>query len=113
MRAGVWILNVFAAIWGAIGVSRYGWPTMAIPVAISSVLIVWGSRMPAPLRSAEEGRRIGWLVAAWSSAEGVAIFATVALCARLGLNEHAPSHRLGAALMREAMWPSCISTTPR
>lgn len=85
MRIGIWVLNIFAAIWAAIGLSGLGMPAIALPVLISAALIVWGNRIPEPPRGVEEAARVRRLVAIWSSVEGVAIFATFALCARLGL----------------------------
>ena len=89
MRNAIWVLCIFAATWGAIGLSPYGLPAMAIPIAISAVLIGWTSRIPLPGRTATEGKRIGRLIAFWSSVQGVAIFAAFALCPLLGIPDAA------------------------
>ncbi len=89
MRGAIWVLGVFAAIWGAIGFSPLGLPAMAIPIAISAGLIGWASRIDLPERTAAEGRRIGRLIAIWSSIQGVAIFATFTLCPKLGIPDAA------------------------
>lgn len=89
MRGAIWVLNIFAAIWGAIGLSRLGSPTMAAPIIVSAALIVWGSQIPSLPRPAGEGARIGRLIGIWSSVEGVAIFATFALTKRFGVPDAA------------------------
>ena len=89
MRNAIWVLCVFAAIWGAIGLSPFGLPAMAMPIAASAVLVGWTSRIPLPGRTATEGKRIGRLIAFWSSVQGVAIFAAFALCPLLGIPDAA------------------------
>ena len=89
MRNAIWVLCIFAATWGAIGLSPYGLPAMAIPIAISAALLGWTSRIALPGRTRNEGKRIGRLIAMWSSVQGVAIFATFALCQRLGIPDAA------------------------
>lgn len=89
MRGAIWVLGIFAAIWGAIGLSPLGRPAMAIPVAVSVALIGWASRLDLPERDAAERRRIGRVIALWSSIQGVAIFATFALCPRYGIPDAA------------------------
>lgn len=80
MRAGVWILSVFAAIWGIAGVWGLHAPAwaMAIPVGFSTLLIAVGARGGAPVGRPElDRRRAGRAVGIWSAAEGVAILAAV------------------------------------
>ena len=89
MRGAIWVLGIFAAVWGAIGLSPLGLPAMAVPVAISVILIGWTSRLALPERGIAETRRIGRLIAIWSSVQGVAIFATFVLCPRLGIPDAA------------------------
>ncbi|PTQ64045.1 hypothetical protein C8J45_104291 [Sphingomonas sp. PP-CE-3G-477] len=89
MRGAIWVLNIFAAIWGTIGFTGFGWPAMAVPIVISTALIVWASRVPSPVRTAAEAKRIGRLIGAWTAVQGVAIFATFALCPRFGIPDAA------------------------
>jgi hypothetical protein len=89
MRGGIWVLNIFAAIWGEIALIHLGWPVMAVPIGISVALLVWASRIRLPSRSAKEGARVGRLIGVWTAVEGVAIFATFALCPRLGIPDAA------------------------
>lgn len=89
MRGAIWVLGIFAAIWGAIGLSPLGLPAMAIPIVVSAALIGWASRMDLPERTATDKKRIGRLIALWSGIQGVAIFATFALCPRFGIPDAA------------------------
>lgn len=89
MRGAIWVLCIFATVWGVIGLSPLGLPATAIPIAISVVLIGWASRMALPGRTGADAKRIGRLIAFWSSVQGVAIFATFALCQRLGITDAA------------------------
>jgi len=86
MRGGIWVLTIFAAIWGALGVLGAGMPPLlaAVPVAVSIALFFWATRQPsAPVPEAEQAR-IGRLVGIWSAVEGVAIFAGVTVCQNIG-----------------------------
>jgi hypothetical protein len=86
MRGGIWVLTIFAAIWGAVGVLGTGRSPVlvAIPVAISAALLFWAMRQsPAPISEAAQAR-IGRLVGIWSAVEGVAIFAGITVCQNIG-----------------------------
>ena len=89
MRAAIWVLTIFGAIWGGIGLARFGWPVMAVPVVISVMLIAWASRIAAPVRAAADASRIGRLIGIWTMVEGIAIFATFALTPVLGIPDAA------------------------
>ncbi len=89
MRGAIWVLNIFAVIWGTIGLAGFGWPAKAIPIAISTALIVWASRVPAPVRTAADAKRIGRLIGTWTVIQGIAIFATFALSPKLGIPDAA------------------------
>ena len=89
MRGAIWVLNIFGAIWGAIGLAGLGWPAKALPIVISTALITWASRIPAPERTAADAKRIGRLIGIWTMVEGVAIFATFALTPKLGIPDAA------------------------
>ncbi|KQN27706.1 hypothetical protein ASE88_15320 [Sphingomonas sp. Leaf38] len=89
MRSAIWVLNIFATIWGAIGLAGVGWPARAVPMVISVLLITWASRIPAPERTAADSKRIGRLIGTWTMVEGVAIFATFALTPKLGVPDAA------------------------
>ncbi len=58
MRAAIWVLTIFGAIWGIIGLAVFGWPGMAVPIVISVMLIIWSSRIAAPVRTAADAKRI-------------------------------------------------------
>jgi hypothetical protein len=82
MRGGIWVLTIFAAIWGVVGVLGTGMSPVlaAIPVAISATLLFWATRQAsAPIPEAAQAR-IGRLVGIWSAVEGVAIFVGVTVC---------------------------------
>ena len=86
MRGGIWVLTIFAAIWGVVGVLGAGMPPLlaVAPVAVSIALLFWATRKPgAPVPEVEQAR-IGRLVGIWSAVEGVAIFAGVTLCQNIG-----------------------------
>ncbi len=89
MRGATWVLNIFAAIWGTIGLTGFGWPATAVPIAISTALIVWASRVPARARTAADAKRIGRLIGTWTVIQGIAIFATFALSPKLGFPDAA------------------------
>ncbi len=89
MRGAIWVLNIFATIWGVIGLAGFGWPAKAVPTAISVMVITWASRIPAPERTAADAKRIGRLIGIWTMVEGIAIFATFALTPVLGMPDAA------------------------
>lgn len=86
MRGGIWVLTIFAAIWGALGVIDIGLsPVLAVvPVGISAALLFWATRqVPAPIDDAAQAR-IGRVVGRWSAVEGLAIVAVVIICQNIG-----------------------------
>lgn len=86
MRGGIWVLTIFAAIWGAAAVLGTGLSPLlaAVPVAVSIALLFWATRqIPAPIPEAEQAR-IGRLVGIWSAVEGVTIFVGVTFCQNVG-----------------------------
>ncbi len=89
MRGAISVLNIFATIWGVIGLAGFGWPAKAVPTAISVMVITWASRIPAPDRTAADAKRIGRLIGIWTMVEGIAIFATFALTPKLGVPDAA------------------------
>ena len=89
MRAAIWVLTIFGAIWGVIGLAGLGWPGTAVPIVISVMLIIWASRIAAPVRAAADAKRIGRLIGIWTMVEGIAIFATFALTPVLGIPDAA------------------------
>jgi hypothetical protein len=87
---GIYILAVFAAVWGAAGVVLAG-ATLAwivLPVGMSAALLLAARRLApgVPRRSEAEESRVGRLVGIWSAAEGVAMF----LAANGLINLHHP-----------------------
>jgi len=86
MRGGIWVLTLFGAIWGAVGVLGTGMAPLlvAVPVAISLVLLFWATRQVRAPISEEMQARIGRLVGIWSAVEGVAIFVGVTVCQNIG-----------------------------
>src|SRR5690242_10910502 len=85
MRSGIWILNVFAALWCVAGVIGGGLPLAVLigPIAISAALIAWGYRATAAL-SEVSNPKIGRIVGIWSAVEGVAIFLAINVCLNIG-----------------------------
>lgn len=76
MRGGIWVLTIFAAIWGAGGiVVGHGPVWLAIlPVAISVAMLLWASRQPLGTGNPVEGDHVGRAVGIATAIEGVAIF---------------------------------------
>jgi hypothetical protein len=86
MRGGIWVLTIFAAIWGILGVTNTGLPSALalVPIGISIALLFWATRqVPAPIEDAAQAR-IGRLVGIWSAVEGLAIVAAVIICQNIG-----------------------------
>ena len=94
MRGGIWVLAIFAAIWGAAGVTVGHGPVWLaiVPVAISVALLLWASRQPVGAGSPVEGDHVGRVVGIASAVEGVAIF----LVANVLINLHMPTLLLPA-----------------
>lgn len=88
MRSAIWVLNIFAAIWGVVAFAGFQphW-LMAIPVAISAGLIFRAQQFELPERSAEDERRAKRLVMIWSAVEGVAIFLAANFCINFGAKD--------------------------
>ena len=87
MRGGIWVLNIFAAIWFVVGVMGAGlpWAALVIPAAVSGALLARGSRAAADSRV--PGAHVGRLVGIWSAIEGVAIFVAVTICQNIGARD--------------------------
>jgi hypothetical protein len=87
MRGGIWILNIFAAIWFAVGMAGAGlpWAVLIIPLCISGGLLGWGLRSSGAdsPRNPDAGRVVG----IWSGIEGVAIFVAVTVCQNIGAHD--------------------------
>lgn len=85
MRSGIWILNLFAALWcvAAVVGGELPLPVLIVPVAISGALITWGYRATANFSEARNPR-IGRLVGIWSAVEGVTIFLAINVCRNIG-----------------------------
>ncbi len=86
MHGGIWVLNIFAAVWAAAAIlvsHQPGW-LVAFPIALSAALLVWASRQQFPARDPAIEARIGRVVSIWSAVEGVAMF----LAANILINLH-------------------------
>jgi hypothetical protein len=87
MRAGILILNVFAAIWACAALGSLHAPnwTWLLPVAVSAGLTTACLRRvrvaPVP---AQASRRMGYVVGLWSAAEAILIAVAIAAAVRLG-----------------------------
>ena len=88
MRGGTWVLNIFAAIWGAAGVVMGHLPTWfaAVPIAISVALLLWASRQPVGTGNPVEGDHVGRAVGIATAIEGVAIFVVLNVLMNLHMN---------------------------
>jgi hypothetical protein len=73
MRNGMIILCIFAAIWAIAGIVVGGLSPVwiALPLAISTAILLWAARQPP---GARPGPHVGRLVGIWSGVEGVAMF---------------------------------------
>lgn len=89
MRNGLWVLNVFAAIWGLAGIVVGHWPLWLtiLPLALSAAILFAASRLKLGPNDPAARARIGRLVGIWSAVEGVAIFVT----ANVLINLHRPT----------------------
>jgi hypothetical protein len=76
MRGGIWVLTIFAAIWGAGGIVVGHSPVWlaVVPIAISLAMLLWASRQPVGTGNPVEGDRVGRAVGIATAIEGVAIF---------------------------------------
>ncbi len=126
MRGAIWVLNIFATVWGTIGLAGFGRPAKAIPMVISVLLITWASRIPAPERTAADSKRIGRLIGICTMVDGLAIFATFALTPKLGVPDAAVPILAVALLLPAAdryaatgipcaiiLWASCVAIGQR
>ena len=88
MRTGLYVICVFAALWGALAMAGLGLPvwSRAAPALVSLLLVrVYAPRTPGTGdRPPAERRRIVRLVATWSGAEVAAMLVAVNLLARTG-----------------------------
>jgi hypothetical protein len=76
MRGGIWVLNIFAAIWGVAAIVVGGQPTWlaVIPVVLSTALLLWARRQPVGTGNPVEGDHIGRAIGIATAVEGIAIF---------------------------------------
>ena len=74
MRVAILVLCMFAAIWGvaAVLVDNMPTPWIALPVAVSAVVLVYALRSPSS--KTKPGAHVGRLVGIWSGVEGAAMF---------------------------------------
>ena len=72
MRTGVVILCIFAAVWAGAGILVQPLPTgwIALPLAISTAVLIYASRQ----RTEPPPPHVGRLVGIWSAVEGIAMF---------------------------------------
>lgn len=89
MRGGIWVLTIFAAIWGAAGIVVGHGPVWlaVVPVAISVALLLWASRQPVGTGNPVEGDHVGRAIGIATAIEGVAMF----LAANILINLHMPT----------------------
>jgi hypothetical protein len=87
MRSAIWVLNIFAALWGvaAIMVGHLPEWLVFVPMAISGALLVWASRHPVGTGNPVEGNHVGRLVAIASALEVIAIVITQNVLIKLHL----------------------------
>ena len=87
MRFGVWMLSLFAAIWGVAALAALkapGWAWLA-PPAISVGVVVLCRRVGASAAGTPgDGRRVGRLVGLWSAVEGIAIVLAINMLLKVG-----------------------------
>ena len=89
MRAGIWVLNIFAALWAVAAIVVGHLPTglAILPIAISVVLLMWGSRQPIGTGNPIQGNHVGRVV---GIATGVEIVALI-IASNVLLHLHLPS----------------------
>ncbi|MDQ2878876.1 MAG: hypothetical protein M3R41_07355 [Pseudomonadota bacterium] len=75
MRSGIWVLNIFAALWGAAAVLAGHLPMglVVVPVALSVALLLWGRNQPLGTGNPVRGNRVGRVVGIATTFEIVAI----------------------------------------
>ena len=97
MRGGIWVLNIFAALWVVAGILTSHLPTWwAVgPIAVSSALLLWSSRQPLGTGNPLSGAHVGRVVGIATAIEGVAIF----LAANVLINLHMPTAVIPAAVI--------------
>jgi hypothetical protein len=95
MRGGIWVLNIFAAIWAVAAVVVGHLPIWlaSLPIALSVVLLLWASSQPVGTGNPVEGDHVGRAVGVASAIEGVALF----IVANVLLNLHLPTAIMPAA----------------
>ena len=78
MRSAIWVLNIFAALWGMAAIMVGHLPAWIafVPIAISGALLLWASGHPVGTGNPVEGRHVGRVVAIATAAEIIAILIT-------------------------------------
>ena len=75
MRGGIWVLNIFAALWGVAGILVGHLPDWAAfaPVGISLALLAWAMTQPAGTSKPVQGNHVGRVVGIATTLEFIAI----------------------------------------
>jgi hypothetical protein len=89
MRGGIWVLNIFAAVWVCAGIWLGDAPQwlMVVPIALSAAILWRASGMTWRAVEPERQKRIGRVVGIWSGVEGVAMFVTANVLINLHLRD--------------------------
>jgi hypothetical protein len=97
MRGGIWVLNIFAALWVVAGILSNHLPIWlaVIPIAVSGGLLLWASRQPVGTGAPVAGDHVGRVVGIATAVEGVALF----LVANILINLHLPTAVIPAAVI--------------
>lgn len=88
MAVGIWVLNVFAALWATVGLLLIGAPRPALVTpAAAGAALGWLCTRALPAPAAEPaglGAHVGRVVGIWSAVEAVLIFAATFTLRRSG-----------------------------
>lgn len=78
MRGAIWVLNIFAALWGVAGIMVGHLPAWVafVPIAISGALLMWASGHPVGTGDPVAGSHVGRVVAIATALEIIAILIT-------------------------------------
>jgi hypothetical protein len=78
MRGAIWVLNIFAALWGVAGIMVGHLPAWVafVPIAISGALLLWASGQPVGTGNPVRGSHVGRVVAIATALEIIAILIT-------------------------------------
>ncbi len=78
MRAGIWVLSIFAALWGVAAVMVGHLPAwlVFVPVALSVALLLWASRQSIGTGNPVDGNHVGRVVGIATALEFIAIVIT-------------------------------------